>query len=223
MRILVVDDDPKLREYVSAGLRDSGIEADTAESGESALEILRGGGKAFDLILLDVMLPVKSGWDLLMELREEGRETPVIFVTARDAVDERVKGLRLGADDYIIKPFAFSELVARIEVVIRRRRSLAPIEIRDLKLDLAKRVAFRGGHRIDLSPREFDLLLALVRADGGVVTRATLLRDVWGFLREPETNLIDVHVGRLRRKLDRYGRPLIATVRGEGYRLANED
>lgn len=220
MRILVVDDDPKLREYVAAGLVESGGECATASDGESALELLKNDPKSFDLILLDVMLPAKSGWELLDDLRERGQETPVIFVTARDTVEERVKGLKLGADDYVIKPFAFSELLARIEVVIRRRRMLPPIEVRDLRLDLGKRAAYRGEHRIDLSPREFDLLLGLVRAEGRTLSRADLLRDVWGFEREPETNLVDVHIGRLRRKLDRYGTALIETVRGSGYRIA---
>ena len=220
MRILVVDDDPKLREYVAAGLTESGTECATASDGESALELLGRDPGSFDLILLDVMLPAKSGWELLDDLRERGQETPVIFVTARDTVEERVKGLKLGADDYVIKPFAFSELLARIEVVLRRRRTLPPIHVRDLRLDLAKRAVIRGGQRVDLSPREFDLLLALVRADGGTLSRAELLRDVWGFEREPETNLVDVHIGRLRRKLDRHGAPVIETVRGAGYRIA---
>jgi DNA-binding response OmpR family regulator len=220
MRILVVDDDPKLREYVAAGLIESGGECATASDGESALDLLAKDPKSFDLILLDVMLPAKSGWELLDDLRERGQETPVIFVTARDTVEERVKGLKLGADDYVIKPFAFSELLARIEVVIRRRRMLPPIEVRDLRLDLGKRAAYRSDHRIDLSPREFDLLLGLVRAEGRTLSRADLLRDVWGFEREPETNLVDVHIGRLRRKLDRYGTALIETVRGSGYRIA---
>ena len=220
MRILVVDDDPKLRDYVQEGLRSSGIECAAAESGEGALELLRGDPKSFDLILLDVMLPVKTGWDLLMDLREQGRETPVIFVTARDTVEERVRGLKLGADDYVIKPFAFNELLARIEVVLRRRRMMPPIEVRDMRLDLGKRVAYRGESKVDLSPREFDLLLALARAEGRTLSRAELLRDVWGFEREPETNLVDVHIGRLRRKLDRHGPPLIETVRGSGYRVA---
>ncbi|HVS17362.1 MAG TPA: response regulator transcription factor, partial [Planctomycetota bacterium] len=168
----------------------------------------------------DVMMPEVTGWDLLADLRERGRETPVIFVTARDSVEERVRGLRLGADDYVIKPFAFQELIARIEVVIRRRKELPPIEVGDLKLDLARRQARRADNAIDLSPREFDLLLALVRAEGRTLTRTELLRDVWGIDGEPATNLVDVHIGRLRRKLDAHGPVLIHTVRGEGYRLA---
>jgi DNA-binding response OmpR family regulator len=219
MRVLVVDDDPKLREYVQAGLSESGFGCESAADAEQALSTLRNDVRGFDVILLDVMLPAMTGWELLQEVREIGRETPVIFVTARDTVEERVKGLKLGAEDYIIKPFAFSELLARIEVVVRRRKSLPPIEVRDVRLDLVSRAAYRNGSKIDLSPREFDLLLALVRADGRTLTRADLLRDVWGFEREPETNLVDVHIGRLRRKLDRHGPTLISTVRGEGYRI----
>lgn len=220
MRVLVVDDDPKLREYVQSGLTESGFACETAADAEAGLETLRNDVRGFDVILLDVMLPAMSGWDLLEKVRETGRETPVIFVTARDTVEERVKGLKLGAEDYVIKPFAFSELIARMEVVVRRRKSLPPIEVRDVRLDLVSRAAWRAGRKIDLSPREFDLLLALVRAEGRTLTRADLLRDVWGFEREPETNLVDVHIGRLRRKLDRHGPALISTVRGEGYRIA---
>jgi DNA-binding response OmpR family regulator len=217
---LIVDDDPKLRNYVCAGLEQSGIEGVPAPDGQSALAILEDDSRGFDLILLDVMMPEVTGWDLLADLRERGRETPVIFVTARDSVEERVRGLRLGADDYVIKPFAFQELIARIEVVIRRRKELPPIEVGDLKLDLARRQARRGETSIDLSPREFDLLLALVRAEGRTLSRTELLRDVWGIEGEPATNLVDVHIGRLRRKLDAHGPSLIHTVRGEGYRLA---
>jgi DNA-binding response OmpR family regulator len=220
MRLLIVDDDPKLRSYVCAGLEQSGIEGVPAPDGQSALAILEDDSRGFDLILLDVMMPEVTGWDLLADLRERGRETPVIFVTARDSVEERVRGLRLGADDYVIKPFAFQELIARIEVVIRRRKELPPIEVGDLKLDLARRQARRGDKSIDLSPREFDLLLALVRAEGRTLSRTELLRDVWGIEGEPATNLVDVHIGRLRRKIDAHGPSLIHTVRGAGYRLA---
>lgn len=220
MRALVVDDDPKFRSYVSSGLRQSGIEARTAGDGVEALAVLEAPTEGpFDVILLDVMMPQKSGWELLHDLRERGRETPVIFVTARDSVDERVKGLKLGADDYIIKPFAFEELVARIDAVLRRRRSLAPIECGDLTLDLSRRSARRAGHALDLSPREFDVLRALVENLGRVMSRPQLLHDVWNIDFDPETNIVDVHVARLRKKLDRFGPPLIHTVRGEGYRL----
>ncbi|MBK7874612.1 MAG: response regulator transcription factor [Planctomycetes bacterium] len=218
MRCLVVDDDPKFRSYVSSGLEQSGIGCQTAPDGAAALEVLEKAGEgAFDLILLDVMMPVKTGWELLHDLRERGRETPVIFVTARDSVEERVKGLKLGADDYIIKPFAFEELLARIDAVIRRRQSLPPLEYADLQLDLGRRLALRSGKKIELSPREFDVLRWLVMHHDRVVSRTELLHEVWGIDFDPETNVVDVHVARVRKKIDKHGRPLIQTVRGEGY------
>ncbi|MBI5362937.1 MAG: response regulator transcription factor [Planctomycetes bacterium] len=221
MRCLLVDDDPKFRSYVSSGLEQSGIACQTAEDGAAALQVLDQAGEgAFDLILLDVMMPVKTGWELLHELREHGRETPVIFVTARDTVEERVKGLKLGADDYIIKPFAFEELVARIDAVIRRRQSMPPLEYADLQLDLGRRAVRRSGKVIELSPREFDVLRWLVMHHDRVVSRTELLHEVWGIDFDPETNIVDVHVARLRKKLDKHGRPLIQTVRGEGYMVA---
>ena len=221
MRLLVVDDDPKFRSFVASGLEQSGNECETMPDGGAALERLSVPGKpGFDLILLDVMMPVKNGWEFLNEIRERGRETPVIFVTARDSVEERVKGLRLGADDYIIKPFAFEELLARIDSVVRRRKSLAPIEIGDLRLDLAHRSVVRAGLKVDLSPREFDLLRVLLTSPDKVFSRAELLLEVWGIDFDPGTNVVDVHVARLRRKIDSAGVPLIQTVRGEGYRLA---
>ena len=223
MRLLVVDDDPKFRSYISTGLAESGIDSVTAGDPTAALEVLRNDKTGFDLILLDVMMPVKTGWELLVELRQEGRETPVIFVTARDTVEERIKGLKLGADDYVIKPFAFSELLARIEVAVRRRKALPPIEAFDLRLDLVRRQVTRGGKALELSPREFDLLLALVRAGGATLSRSDLLRNVWGIEFDPGTNVVDVHIGRLRRKLDKHGSALIHTVRGEGYRLGEEE
>jgi two-component system OmpR family response regulator len=221
MRVLVVDDDSDFRSYVLAGLKRAGMDCEGAADGPSAKELLeRVGVEPFDLILLDVKMPGQSGWDLLLELRELGRETPVIFLSGFDSVAERVKGLRLGADDYIAKEFDFDELVARISAVIRRRRSLAPIEYADLKLDLAKRAAWRGGQPVGLSPREFDLLRTLVSRAGQVIHRSELLREVWSMDTDPQTNVVDVHVARLRRKIDRHGVPLIQTVRGEGYRLA---
>jgi DNA-binding response OmpR family regulator len=220
MRLLIVDDDPKFRTYISGGLKESGCDCETAADGQAALKVLEDPARRpFDLILLDVMMPVQNGWELLHEMRSRGRETPVIFVTARDAVEERVKGLKLGADDYIIKPFAFDELLARIDAVIRRRKALAPIEYADLRLDLTRRAVLRAGKSVDLSPREFDLLRTLVANHDRVMTRAELLHEVWGIDFDPETNVVDVHVARLRRKLDRHGEPLIHTVRGEGYKI----
>ena len=224
MRVLVVDDDPKLRGYVCAGLRESGLECASAAGAREALSLLeRARAEPFDVLLLDVMMPGQDGWELLEELREAGRDTPAIFVTARDAVEERVKGLSLGADDYIIKPFAFEELLARIHAVVRRRRAAEPVEYADLRIDPARRAVWRAGRPIDLSPREFDVLRALMARPDKVVPRADLLRDVWGISFDPGTNIVDVHIARLRRKIDRHGRPLVRTVRGEGYMLAEND
>jgi two-component system OmpR family response regulator len=221
MRLLVVDDDPKFRSFVAAGLEQSGNECEAVPDGGAALERLAQATRPnFDMILLDVMMPVKNGWEFLHDIRERGRETPVIFVTARDSVEERVKGLRLGADDYIIKPFAFEELLARIDSVVRRRKSLAPIELGDLRLDLAHRSVARAGHKVDLSPREFDLLRVLLTQPEKVFSRAELLLEVWGIDFDPGTNVVDVHVARLRRKLERTGASVLQTSRGEGYRIA---
>ncbi|MBL8857258.1 MAG: response regulator transcription factor [Planctomycetes bacterium] len=222
MRLLIIDDDPKFRTYISSGLRESGIECETAADGQAGLDVLAESKLPFDLILLDVMMPKREGWEVLSDLREKGRETPVIFVTARDAVEERVKGLQLGADDYIIKPFAFAELLARVEAVVRRRKSMLPIEYADLKLDMANRAVWRGGRALDLSPREFDLLRILTTNHDRVMSRSELLAAVWGIHFDPETNVVDVHIARLRRKLDGEHKPLIHTVRGEGYVLALE-
>jgi DNA-binding response OmpR family regulator len=220
-RALLVDDDPKLRDYVSAGLAASGIACDTAADGEQALAALAGTPPgAFDVLLLDIMLPDRSGWDVLRELRGRGDDTPVIFVTARDAVEERVRGLQLGADDYVIKPFALTELLARIEAVTRRRKQSEVIEVGDLRIEPSHRRAWRGERRIDLSPREFDLLRTLVEHRGRVLSRPELLHRVWGIDFDPETNVVDVHIARLRRKLDHLGPPLIRTVRRSGYQIA---
>lgn len=173
---------------------------------------------SFDVILLDVSMPAASGWDTLISIRELGDETPVIFVTASESVSDRVRGLRMGADDFVVKPVAYEELIARIEAVVRRRRALTPIEFGDVRLDLARRKVERAGKPVFLSPREFDLLLALVRAKGAVVPREQLLREVWDMDFDPDTNVLDVHLGRMRKKIDRHGRPLVQTVEKAGYR-----
>jgi two-component system copper resistance phosphate regulon response regulator CusR len=222
MHILIVDDDAELRAHIRNGLAERGIHCSEAVDGEQALRALAERKSGFDLILLDVMLPARSGWDLLQAIRSAGHETPVIFVSALDAVEERVKGLQLGADDYVVKPFALDELVARIETVLRRYAALVPVGMGDIKLDIARRRVTVAGNLVEVSPREFDLLLALVRAQGGVLSRADLLRDVWGIEHEPGTNLVDVHVGRLRKRLEPYAPGAIRTVRGQGYRLDTE-
>lgn len=222
MHCLVVDDDPKFRSYVSSGLEQSEIRCTTAADGGAALALLSEPGHAHvDLILLDLMTPVKNGWELLHDLHDRSNETAVIFVTAREAIAERARGLQLGADDYIIKPFAFEELLARIGAVVYRRQTLTPLVYADLALDMARRLARRGQQTIDLAPREFDVLRVLVQNAERVVTRQKLLDEAWGIDIDPETNLVDVHVERLRKKLDHHGQPLIQTVRGEGYRLSS--
>lgn len=218
VKALIVDDDPKFRRYVSRGLTESNIECLAASSPDEARSVL-AENPSVDLILLDVMMPGASGWQFLEGLRGSGDETPVIFVTARHAVDERIKGLTLGADDYIIKPFDFKELLARIEAVMRRHPGGQTIQVEDLTIDRSAKNVTRGERAVDLSPREFDLLVALAEADGEVISRSELLSRVWGIDFDPGTNLVDVQVGRLRRKLDGTGPGLVQTVVGKGYRL----
>ena len=219
MRVLLVEDDPDFRLVALHALQRFGIEAVEATCAEEGLSLLGSSEPGFDCILLDIMMPGASGWDLLIELREIGNETPIIFVTGRETLEEKVRGLRMGADDYLVKPIEFEELVARIEAVMRRRRELADIRYGDLHVDLARRRVHRSETKVDLSPREYDLLLALARGAGAVVSRETLLRDVWDLPFDPGTNVLDVHIGRLRKKLDANGPPIIRTVRGSGYQL----
>lgn len=224
VRVLIVDDEPDVCQFLSAQLHSVGVESSVAGNGALAIELMNARRPGyFGIVLLDISMPEKNGWDLLTALREAGDEVPVIFVSAHSSLEERVRGLRLGADDFIVKPFSFDELLARMEAVLRRRRSLAPLCVGELKLDLARRKTERCGKPVDLSPREFDLLLALAKAPGDTFSRAQLLHDVWDMRFDPGTNLLDVHLGRLRKKLDRLGRPAIQTVRGEGYRLAIEN
>jgi DNA-binding response OmpR family regulator len=219
VKILIVDDDPKIRSFVSRGLQESGIECETAEDGETALARLRS--QPFDLVLLDAMLPGIQGWEVLQTVRSEGRTVPVIWVTARDGVDERVKGLQLGGDDYVVKPFAFAELLARIQAV-RRRHALSEVRrVADLEIDPVAGTVRRGGHSLDLTRMEYTLLRRLAEQPGHAVSRGELLKSVWGIEFDPGTNVVDVHVRRLRRKVDApFDVPLIHTVRGAGYSLA---
>lgn len=218
MRLLIVDDDAKFRRYIRLGLEESGIACETACDVAEALAATADGTGPFDVVLLDVMMPGRWGWEFLEKLRKRGDETPVIFVTARHSVDERVKGLQLGADDYIIKPFDFTELLARIEAVARRRRPHA-LSLHGVEIDLDRRIVRRGARRVELSPREFALLQALAEAGGKVLPRAALLRTVWGIGFDPGTNVVEVLVARLRRKVDPDRRGVIETVAGQGYRL----
>jgi DNA-binding response OmpR family regulator len=221
LKILAVDDEPAVRSMISRILSTTESDCALAEDTREARRLLLGpDARGFDLILLDVRMPGTTGWEFLAELRAEGNDTPVIFLTGLDATEERVKGLRLGADDYIVKPFEPSELLARIEAVVRRRRAMPTLEVGDLWMDVGRRIVRRNGQRIDVSPGEFDLLRALMEARGAVVSRAELLAKVWGIDFDPGTKVVEVQVARLRKKIDRAGPPTIQTVVGEGYRIA---
>ena len=215
-RILVVDDDPKIRSFLRRGLVETGWHCETAPDGETALEMLRA--QPYDLALLDIMLPGLQGWEVMETVRAEGMSLPVIWVTARDALDERIRGLQMGGDDYVVKPFAFEELLARMTAVLRRHRLAVPVVLGDLKIDVAEGKVSRADVPLDLTRTEYGLLRKLVEHHGQVVGRDTLLESVWGIEFDPGTNMVDVHIRRLRKKLDEpFERPLIHTVRGAGY------
>jgi two-component system OmpR family response regulator len=222
-RILVVEDDGETRDYLAKGLRETGYTVEATASGREALVHAVNGG--FDALVLDRMLPDLDGLSLLKSVRAAGIQVPAILLTAVSAIDERVRGLRAGADDYVVKPFSFAELAARLEAVLRRpaetRSEQTTLTCADLAVDLISRSVHRGDRRIDLLPREFQMLEFLMRRQGRVVTRTMLLEGVWDYRFDPRTNVIDVHISRLRRKIDGEGEPaLIHTVRGSGYRLA---
>jgi two-component system OmpR family response regulator len=219
MRYLIVDDDPEFRRLLQRGLATDDISVTTAESAEAALEALQTIPRGhFDLAVLDVTMPGQSGLQLLAALREQGRRVPVVFVTARGDVAEKVEGLAAGADDWLVKPFALEELRARIAAVLRRQDDTL-LDYGDVRVDLGRQRATRDGVAMDLSPREFELITWLVRAKGEVVTREQLLKEIWEVEFDPRTNVIDVQMGRLRRKLDRLGPPCIESVRGQGFRM----
>ncbi|MCP5059752.1 MAG: response regulator transcription factor [bacterium] len=221
LRILYVEDDPTAREYIHKGLAERGYTVDVAADGKEGLEkALRG---PFDLLILDVMLPGSTGFDILREVREREIDTPVLFLSARGEVADRIEGLNLGADDYLVKPFAFAELLARIQAVARR--SLAEpdsgqLAIADLVLDLRRHAVERSGHAIELTPKEFSLLEYLIRNESHAVSRGMITEKVWGYGFDSYSNLIDVHINHLRKKLDQDFEPkLIHTVKGVGYVL----
>jgi DNA-binding response OmpR family regulator len=221
VKILYVEDDPTARSYIRRGLTESGFAVDVAEDGARGLELASSG--SYDLLLLDVMLPERDGFDLLQHLREEGVATPALFLSARSEVSDRIRGLNLGADDYLPKPFAFAELVARIRAIGRRATAESDdgrIEIADVVVDTARHRVTRGGEEIDLTPKEFQIFEFLARNAGEVVSRTMILERVWGYGFDPYSNLIDVHMNRLRRKVDRdRGTRLIHTLKGVGYIL----
>jgi two-component system, OmpR family, response regulator len=221
MRVLVIEDDIEAGEYLGKGLRESGHTAEVVQDGREGL--LQAATGAWDVLIVDRMLPGLDGLSLVRHLRATGIATPVLFLSALGEVDDRVKGLRAGGDDYLVKPYAFSELLARVEN-LGRRQSAALVATRlraaDLELDLLTRKVTRAGKIIDLQPREFQLLETLLRHPGQVMTRTMLLETVWDYHFDPQTNVIDVHISRLRQKIDRgFDVPLIHTVRGAGYCL----
>jgi two-component system, OmpR family, copper resistance phosphate regulon response regulator CusR len=217
MRLLVVEDERKTGEYLKKGFEESGFAVDVANNGVDGLHLALEGG--YELIVLDVMLPGLDGWDVIKQLRAKCA-TPVLFLTARDDVDDRVKGLELGADDYLIKPFAFVELLARVRTLLRRgpAREVEHLKIGDLEIDVIRRRVKRAGRRIDLTPREFALLHLLATRQGEVLTRTQIASSVWDMNFDSDTNVVEVAIRRLRVKIDDADSPkLIHTVRGMGY------
>ena len=220
MKILIVEDEQKTGDYLRQGLSEAGFVVDLARNGPDGLH--QGMTEDYDLAILDVMLPGLDGWRVLQALRQAGKDMPVLFLTARDQVEDRVKGLELGADDYLVKPFAFSELLARVRSLLRRGKAKEPETLRaaDLELDLLRRRATRAGRRIDLTAKEFALLELLLRRQGEVLPRSLIASQVWDMNFDSDTNVVEVAVRRLRAKVDDDFEPkLIRTVRGMGYVL----
>jgi len=221
VKILAVEDDLQTAEYIARGLRELGHVVDVAANGQDGLFFAREN--PYDLLIVDRMLPGLDGVDLVKTVRREGNAVPALFLTALGGIDDRVAGLEAGGDDYLVKPFAFAELAARVQALGRRpplRESQTHLQVADLEMDLKTRSVTRGGERIELQPREFTLLEYLMRHAGEVVTRTMLLEQVWEFHFEPKTSVVETHISRLRAKVDRaFGSELIHTVRGAGYCL----
>jgi two-component system copper resistance phosphate regulon response regulator CusR len=220
MNILVIEDEPKTRAYLAKGLTENGYQVDRAGNGEEGFRMAREG--ACDLLILDVMLPGRDGWSILTDLRQSGRQFPILFLTARDSVEDRVRGLESGADDYLVKPFAFVELLARVHSLLRRgsARPSEVLQIADLEIDPIHHKAQRSGQKLELTPKEFSLLYNLASRTGDVLSRTFLAERVWNMDFDSDTNVVDVHVRRLRSKVDDpFSQKLIRTVRGVGYVL----
>ncbi|MCO7515037.1 heavy metal response regulator transcription factor [Pseudomonas guariconensis] len=221
MKLLIVEDQAKTGQYLCQGLSEAGFATELAGDGDTGLHLALGGDH--DLLILDVMLPGRNGWQILQAVRQAGLDTPVLFLTARDAVQDRVHGLELGADDYLVKPFAFSELLARVRSLLRRGASPSldtSLTLADLRLDLIRRRAERGGQRIDLTAKEFALLELLLRRQGEVLPKSLIASQVWDMNFDSDTNVIEVAIRRLRLKIDdAHDNKLIHTVRGMGYVL----
>lgn len=221
MRILIIEDDLDAAEVMARGLSESGYETELAGDGIVGLETARSGG--FDVLVVDRMMPRMDGVALVGQLRRDGDQTPVLFLSALGEVGDRVEGLKAGGDDYLVKPYALPELVARLEALARRRETgsvSTVLKVGDLEMDLLGRRVHRAGEEIDLQPREFQLLEFLMRQAGRSVTRTMLLEKVWDYHFDPQTNVIDVHISRLRAKIDKgFSKAMLLTVRGAGYRL----
>lgn len=220
MRILLIEDEKKTAAFLAKGLREAGFTVDVARDGDKGLQLAHA--RRHDLLIVDVMLPKKDGWAIVAELRREGFSKPILFLTARDSVRDRVKGLELGADDYLVKPFAFSELLARVRSVLRRSPALQEEQLRidDLEIDTRRHKAVRAGVALNLTAKEFLLLAHLVRSAGEVVSRTEMVEQVWDINFQTDTNVVDVMVRRLRAKVDDpFRKKLIHTIRGAGYVL----
>jgi two-component system OmpR family response regulator len=221
MRILLIEDDAEAAAYMAKGLREAGQVVDHAATGTDGLFLATS--ERYDVMIIDRMLPGLDGLSIIQAIRAAGNTTPVLILSALGKVEDRVRGLKAGGDDYLVKPYAFAELTARLDALARRVSASQPdtrLKVEDLEMDLLARSVSRGGHTIDLQPREFRLLEYLMRHAGQVVTRTMLLENVWEYHFDPQTNLIDVHISRLRQKIDKdFELPLIHTVRGAGYSI----
>ena len=225
MRVLVVEDDQKIASFIVKGLRQAGFAVDHAADGEEGLH--RSVSQPYDVAIIDIMLPKLDGLALIERMRKEKVNTPVIILSARDSIDDRVKGLQTGGDDYLTKPFAFSELLARVQALIRRAGGISEatqLNVGDLSINLLTREVTRGGRKIELQPLEFSLLEYLVRSKGRIVSKTMIMEHVWDYNFDPQTNVVEVRISRLRDKIDRgFDKKLIHTVRGVGYVLKETD
>lgn len=220
VKILLIEDDNQVADYVSSGLKKQGYAVDVAHDGLVGKQ--KAVDKHYDLLIVDRMLPGKDGLTIVEEVRATMNRVPVLFLSALGDIDDRVKGLKAGGDDYLVKPFAIEELFARIEVLLRRKEALPAtrLKVGELELDLLTQKVTRAGKNLNLQPREFRLLEYLMKHAGQIVTRTMLLENVWEYHFDPQTNVIDVHVSRLRQKIDKdFDRPLLSTIRGAGYML----
>ena len=224
MKLLIVEDEPKTLSFLKKGMAEYGYVVDVAVNGEDGSHLASTGD--YDFIILDVMLPRRDGWQVLRDLRQAGKQTPVLMLTAMDAVEDKVKGLEFGADDYLVKPFAFSELLARVRTIVRRgsSRQADALELGGLEVDMLRQKVSRDGKRLDLTRQEFRLLELFMRRPGEVLSRTLIAEQVWDIHFDSDTNVVDVAVRRLRRRVDEpFPRKLIHTVRGVGYILEERD